>query len=44
MELKPLHITGAKLIDGDTPRPGSLLAVDGRIAAIEANEARWGLR
>ena len=33
MELKPLHIVGAQLIDGDTPRPGSLLAVDGRIAA-----------
>ena len=38
MELKPLHITGALLIDGDTPRPGSLLAVDGRIAAIDPTE------
>jgi dihydroorotase len=35
MELKPLHITGALLIDGDTPRPGSLLVADGRIAAID---------
>ena len=38
MELKPLHITGALLIDGDTPRPGSLLVVDGRIAALDPAE------
>jgi dihydroorotase len=38
MELKPLHIVGALLIDGDTPRPGSLLIVDGRIAAIDPTE------
>ncbi len=35
MELKPLLIANAQLIDGDTPRPGSLLVVDGRIAAID---------
>ncbi|ABF52641.1 dihydroorotase [Sphingopyxis alaskensis] len=35
MELRPLHIANALLVDGDTPRPGSLLAVDGRIAAID---------
>lgn len=35
MELKPLHITGALLVDGDTPRPGSLLVTGGRIAAID---------
>lgn len=35
MELKPLHITGALLVDGDSPRGGSLLVVDGRIAAID---------
>ena len=34
MELKPLLVTNAQLIDGDAPRPGSLLVVDGRIAAI----------
>ena len=34
MELRPLHIVGAQLIDGDAPRPGSLLAVGGRIAAL----------
>ncbi|MDO9367296.1 MAG: dihydroorotase [Sphingopyxis sp.] len=38
MELKPLHITNALLIDGDTPRPGRLLVVDGRIAAIDPAE------
>ncbi|ALJ14415.1 dihydroorotase [Sphingopyxis macrogoltabida] len=42
MELKPLHITGALLIDGDTPRPGSLLAVDGRIAAIDPADVPEG--
>jgi dihydroorotase len=35
MELKPLLITNAQLIDGDAPHPGSLLVVDGRIAAID---------
>ncbi len=35
MELKPLLIANAQLIDGDTPCPGSLLVVDGRIAAID---------
>ena len=38
MELKQLLIANAKLIDGDTPRPGSLLVVDGRIAAIDPAE------
>ncbi|HWT42252.1 MAG TPA: dihydroorotase, partial [Sphingopyxis sp.] len=38
MELKPLHIANALLIDGDTPRPGSLLVVDGRIAALDPAE------
>ena len=42
MELKPLHITGAMLIDGDTPRPGSLLVVDGRIAALDPTETPDG--
>lgn len=35
MELKPLLITNAQLIDGDAPHPGSLLVVDGRIVAID---------
>ena len=38
MELKPLFITNAQLIAGDTPRPGSLLVVDGRIAAIDPTD------
>src|SRR3546814_12377586 len=38
MELKPLHIVNAQLIDRDTPRPGSLLAVDGRIAALDPTD------
>lgn len=38
MELTPLLITNAQLIDGDTPRPGSLLVVDGRIAAIDPTD------
>ena len=38
MELKPLHIVNAQLIDGAAPRPGSLLAVDGRIAALDPTE------
>ena len=38
MELKPLLITNAQLINGDTPRPGSLLVVDGRIAAIDPTD------
>ncbi|WP_411339033.1 dihydroorotase [Sphingopyxis sp. J-6] len=42
MELKPLHITGALLIDGDTPRPGSLLVIDGRIAALDPAEVPEG--
>lgn len=42
MELKPLHITGALLVDGDTPRPGSLLVIDGRIAALDPAEVPEG--
>lgn len=42
MELKPLHITNAQLIDGDTPRPGSLLVAGGRIAAIDPAELPEG--
>ena len=38
MELKPLLITNALLVDGDTPRPGSLLVTDGRIAAIDPTD------
>lgn len=38
MELTPLLIANAQLIDGDTPRPGSLLVVDGRIAAIDPTD------
>jgi len=38
MGVTPLHIVNALLVDGDTPRPGSLLAVDGRIAAIDPTE------
>lgn len=38
MELKPLLIANAQLIDGDKPRPGSLLVADGRIAAIDPTE------
>ncbi|GAA0864470.1 dihydroorotase [Sphingopyxis soli] len=43
MELKPLHILNARLIDGDAPRPGSLLAMDGRIAAIDPTEVPEGI-
>lgn len=42
MELRPLHITGALLIDGDAPRPGSLLVVDGRIAALDPADVPEG--
>ncbi|HEY0596696.1 dihydroorotase [Sphingopyxis sp.] len=42
MELKPLHIVNAQLIDGDRPRDGSLLVVDGRIAAIDPTEIPEG--
>ncbi|MGQ3066093.1 MAG: dihydroorotase, partial [Sphingopyxis sp.] len=38
MELKPLHITNAQLVDCDAPRAGSLLVVDGRIAALDPTE------
>lgn len=39
MGVKPLHITNARLLGGDT---GSLLAVDGRIAAIDPAEIPAG--
>ncbi|MBJ7442300.1 MAG: amidohydrolase family protein [Sphingopyxis sp.] len=42
MELKPLLIANAQLIDGDTQRPGRLLVVDGRIAAIDPTETPDG--
>ncbi|WP_432767668.1 MAG: amidohydrolase family protein [Sphingopyxis sp.] len=42
MELKPLLVTNALLVDGDTPRPGSLLVVDGRIAALDPAETPGG--
>ncbi|MBE1526542.1 dihydroorotase [Sphingopyxis sp. OAS728] len=42
MELKPLHIVNAQLIDGDTPRPGSLLVAKGRIAALDPTETPDG--
>ncbi|HWV59666.1 MAG TPA: dihydroorotase, partial [Sphingopyxis sp.] len=42
MELRPLHIMGAQLVGADAPRPGSLLAVDGRIAAIDPTELPEG--
>ncbi|KQZ61964.1 dihydroorotase [Sphingopyxis sp. Root1497] len=40
--MTPLHIVNALLVDGDTPRPGSLLAVGGRIAAIDPTEVPDG--
>jgi len=42
MELKPLLIANAQLIDGDTPRPGSLLVTGGRIAAIDPTDTPDG--
>jgi dihydroorotase len=42
MELKTLLITNAQLIDGDQPRPGSLLVAGGRIAAIDPTETPDG--
>ncbi len=42
MELTPLLIMNAQLIDGDTPRPGSLLVVDGCIAALNPSETPEG--
>lgn len=40
MDLRPLHITGARLIDpaSDAPRPGSLLVIDGMIAAVDPTD------
>src|SRR3546814_7112891 len=38
MELRPLHIVGAQLVGANAPRPGSLLAVDGRIAALDPTD------
>jgi len=42
MELTPVHIVNARLIDGDTPRAGSLLIVGGRIAALDPTEVPDG--
>ncbi len=42
MELRPLHITGAQLVESGAPRPGSLLVIDGRIAALDPAEVPNG--
>ncbi|UKK85379.1 dihydroorotase [Sphingopyxis sp. BSN-002] len=42
MELTPTHIVNAKLVSADTPRDGSLLVVDGRIAALDPAEVPEG--
>ena len=42
MELKPLHIVNAQLVDAETPRAGSLLVIDGRIAAFDPTETPEG--
>ncbi|WP_168452519.1 dihydroorotase [Sphingopyxis microcysteis] len=42
MELKPLHIVNAQLVDAETPRAGSLLVIDGRIAALDPTETPEG--
>lgn len=42
MELTPTHIVNAKLVGADTPRDGSLLVVDGRIAALDPAEVPEG--
>ncbi|OHD03236.1 MAG: dihydroorotase [Sphingopyxis sp. RIFCSPHIGHO2_01_FULL_65_24] len=42
MGVTPLHIVNALLVDDDTPRPGSLLAAGGRIAAIDPTEVPDG--
>jgi len=39
MGVRPLHITNALLVNGDAPRAGSLLAIDGHIAALDPTEA-----
>lgn len=44
MELNPLHIVNARLIDGDTPRAGSLLVSGGRIAALDPADVPEGAR
>ena len=44
MELNPLHIVNARLIDGDTPRAGSLLVPGGRIAALDPADVPEGAR
>ncbi len=42
MELRPLLITGAQLVGDGAPRPGSLLVVDGHIAALDPAEVPEG--
>jgi dihydroorotase len=42
MELRPLHIVGARLVGAGAPHPGSLLVVDGRIAALDPAEVPDG--
>jgi len=42
MELKPLHIVNAQLVDAETPRAGSLLVIDGRIAALDPTDTPEG--
>ncbi|MBL9066537.1 MAG: dihydroorotase [Sphingopyxis sp.] len=42
MELKPLHIVNAQLVAAETPRAGSLLVIDGRIAALDPAETPEG--
>ncbi|SKB25053.1 dihydroorotase [Sphingopyxis flava] len=42
MELRPLHITGAQLVESGAPRPGSLLVIGGRIAALDPAEVPNG--
>jgi dihydroorotase len=42
MELKPLHIVNAQLVDAETPRAGSLLVIDGRIVALDPTDTPEG--
>lgn len=42
MELKPLHVVNAQLVAAETPRAGSLLVIDGRIAALDPTDTPEG--
>ncbi|WP_447761897.1 dihydroorotase [Sphingopyxis panaciterrae] len=42
MGVRPLHIVNAQLVDGDAPRAGSLLAIDGHIAALDPTDVPEG--